>query len=133
MHPGMAHPKFPGMRPFPALPSLCLAACLAACLAPDATAPAGNGESEMPAANGRELGTLVAIYPFPRKDGGYDLELRLTRDTILAAYEDIRVYASDSIGRAVLRSAREPFYTRDGRCFFNPKKELCLPFRPAAD
>lgn len=119
------------MRLLPALAALAALlglSGLTACLPPD-----GPGEAETPPGYGRELGTLIAIYPEPRPDGGYDLELRLTRDTILADYGEVRAYASDSVGRSVFRSARETFYTRDGRCFFSPRKETCLPFRPAAD
>jgi hypothetical protein len=75
---------------------------------------------------------LTALYPNPRPGGGYDLELRFTRDTVLVEFEALRAYASDSVGRSLLRSSREPFYTRDGRCLFSPKKDACLAFRESA-
>ncbi|MEO6095114.1 MAG: hypothetical protein ABIW76_05370, partial [Fibrobacteria bacterium] len=80
------------------------------------------------AAFGRELGTLTAIYPVPLPDGTYSLELRLTRDTVLVDLELLQAFVADSVGKALIRSAAEPFYTRDEKCFYNPKKEACLEF-----
>lgn len=78
---------------------------------------------------GRELGTLTAIYPIPREDGGYDLELQLTNDTVRVDFEEARVYASDSMGRALFRSTKEKFFTLNEHCLHNPKKDACLGFR----
>lgn len=108
--------------------------CLAACLSPAPTGDAGGGpeESADPPRYGRELGTLTALYPEPKPDGSFDLEVRFTQDTVLVDYEDLRTYASDSVGRALFHSTREPFYTRDDHCFFSPKKDACLAFRKTA-
>jgi hypothetical protein len=77
---------------------------------------------------GDELGTLVRIYPIPRPDGEYDLELQMTQDTIVVAFEEAKAFASDSIGHALFRSSIEPFYTLNGKCFYSPKKEGCLAY-----
>jgi hypothetical protein len=81
---------------------------------------------------GRELGTLTAIYPVPMPDGNFAIELRLTRDTVFVDLESLQAFAADSAGKALIRSASEPFYTRDEKCFYNPKKEDCLEFRKAS-
>lgn len=109
--------------------------CLMACLPsePSRESTETPGEAANPPHYGRELGTLTALYPEPRADGGYDLELRFTRDTVLVDYADLRAYASDSLGRALFQSTQEPFYTRDGSCFFSPRKDACLAFRKAGD
>jgi hypothetical protein len=128
--------RFSLSRLFRLSPALCLSG-LAACMSagsvegPSAAAPGGPGGPDV-SAYGRALGTLTALYPDPRPDGGYDLELRFTGDTVLVDYAALSAYASDSVGRSLLRSSREPFYTRDGHCLFSPKKDACLAFRESA-
>ena len=78
------------------------------------------------------MGTLTAIYPVPLPDGSFDLELRMTRDTVWVDLESLQAFASDSAGKALIRSTVETFYTKDERCFFNPKKAACLEFRTLA-
>lgn len=111
-----------------------LALAVSGCLQDPASGPAGSGglppgigPGGAPA--GRELGTLTAIYPVPLPDGSFDLELRMTLDTIWVDLDSLQAFASDSAGKALIRSTVETFYTRDEKCFFNPKKEACLEFK----
>ena len=106
---------------------------LCSCFQPTKPEPAVDGPSETirsPAV--RELGTLTAIYPIPLPDGSFDLELRMTLDTVWVDLEALQAFASDSAGKALIRSTVEAFYTMDEKCFFNPKKEACLYFRQAS-
>lgn len=117
--------------------ALVLALALSNCMTPvqnPTEAGEGSPESRHPvSALGRELGTLTAIYPVPNPDGSYSLELRLTKDTVMVDLDSLKSFASDSLGKALIRSTQEPFYTLNERCFFSPRKEACLEFRNAAD
>ena len=109
--------------------SLALSGCLQqAPVAPTDDAPTGPDHAQA----GRELGTLTAIYPVPLPDGSFDLELRMTGDTVWVELESLQAFASDRAGKALIRSTVERFYTRDEKCFFSPKKEACLEFRTVA-
>jgi hypothetical protein len=116
---------------------LVLALALSNCMTPVQSTPEkgeGPPESRRPVSTwGRELGTLTAIYPIPNPDGGYSLELRLTKDTVMVDLDSLRSFASDSLGKVLIRSTVEHFYTLNERCFFSPRKEACLEFRDAAD
>ncbi len=108
--------------------ALAVSGCLQAPLEPADAAPTGPGK----APSARELGTLTAIYPVPLADGSFAIELRMTLDTVWVDLESLQAFASDSAGKALIRSTVETFYTRDERCFFNPKKDACLEFRTLA-
>lgn len=105
-----------------------------ACFTPSYTHPQGSKKVPDPVTigYGRELGTLTAIYPLPMPDGGLAIELRLTLDTVFVDLEALQAFAADSAGRALIRSASAPFFTRDEKCFYNPGKEACLEFRKAS-
>jgi hypothetical protein len=119
--------------------SVLLCAFLFTACVPDMGTGTGTGTdpaSESPAdpgsgttVYGRELGTLTAIYPVPMPDGSFALELRMTRDTVFVDLESLQAFAADSAGKDLIRSASAPFYTRDEKCFYNPKKADCLEFR----
>lgn len=117
--------------------TMAIALMLSNCMNPSG-GPA-EGEGSAPAADpiisisqwGRELGTLTAIYPIPNPDGSYSLEFRMTKDTVRVDLDSLQSFVSDDVGKALIRSTREPFYTRNERCFFNPKKNACLEFREA--
>lgn len=105
--------------------SLAVSSCMQEPLEP------ADSEANGPAKNrpARELGTITAIYPEPRADGGFDIELRMTRDTVRVDLESLQEFASDSAGKALIRSTVEKFYTRDEKCLFNPNKDACMEFR----
>ena len=110
--------------------AMLLTLLFSACMQP--SSPGGDGPSgdNPPVVSpwGRELGTLSAIYPIPNPDGSYSLEFRMTRDTVVVDLDSLRAFASDSLGKAVIRSTMEPFYTLNERCFYTPKKDACLEF-----
>jgi hypothetical protein len=87
--------------------------------------PELNAPDQMP----RELGTLISYSPVVDSNGNYNVIIRLTKDTVLASLADIQAYASDSLGKEILRSSTEVFYTEDNLCAYSNKKDGCIPFQ----
>jgi hypothetical protein len=76
---------------------------------------------------GRPVGHIQSLYPILAQDGQtWEIEIRLDSLTILASLPELQGYASDSLGKALLRSRATKWYYGEGNCLFAAEKDDCL-------
>lgn len=91
--------------------------------------PSGPGDPapETHESSGRRLGHIQSRYPVLAQDGEtWEIEIQLDSLTILATLAEIQSYASDSLGKGLLRTRATEWYARDGECMFAAGKPDCL-------
>jgi hypothetical protein len=86
-----------------------------------------RAEQDVQRPQGRHLGHIQSLYPVLAEDGQtWDIEIQLDSLTILASLSEVQNYASDSVGKALLRTRATKWYSRDGDCLFAAGKTGCL-------
>jgi hypothetical protein len=101
--------------------SLCFLNCLQVPSGPDDSRP------EIQEPPGRPLGHIQSLYPVLAQDGQtWNIEIQLDSLTMVASLPGIQGYASDSLGKALLRSRATDWYYRETDCLFAVEKEDCL-------
>ena len=95
-----------------------LAACDPTPTQPEATTP-----------QPRELGTLTAFYPVLDSNGAWQIQLNMTKDTVVIDLAALQAFTADSLGKSIFRSKTEPFFTLDETCLYSNKKPECLAFK----
>jgi hypothetical protein len=112
---------------FPA-PVALLALALWNCQSPSAPDAPSNSTPDSP---GKPLGHIRSLYPVLARDGQtWEIEMNLDSLTVLAPLSQVQAYASDSLGKDLLRSQATEWYSQDDSCLFSPlNRAFCLHFR----
>ncbi len=84
-----------------------------------------------PAVSGKRLGHLRSLYPVLSQDGRtWEIEMNLDSVNVLSPLAQVQAYASDSLGKELLRSKATEWYSQEDSCLFTPlNQSSCLHFR----